>query len=99
MEGGLYRAGNDAPAVGDTASRGQTLLEGRHAAVRLQGIAGRDKEPDLIEMEASAGDVDDVPVAGVRRIEGAAEQADTGAPAIAEARQPFVPDGLVQGRT
>jgi hypothetical protein len=75
------------------------LLERRHATVRLQGIAGGNKQPDLVEPEAPAGGVDDMAMAGMRRIERASEQADTRAPAVAEARQLLEPDGLVQGRT
>jgi hypothetical protein len=98
-EGGLNRTGDDAAAVGDPAGGGQALLEWRHPAVRLQRIAWRDQQPDLVEPQASSGDVNDVAMARMGWIEGAAEQADARAPPVAEARQLFVPDGLVQGRT
>ena len=65
----LDRAGHDAPSVGDSARRGQTLAERRHAALWLQRIARRDQQPHLIQPQPPPRDVDDMAMPGMRRIE------------------------------
>jgi hypothetical protein len=65
----LDRAGNDATAIGETARRRQALLEWRHAALRLQYIAGRHQQPDLIEPQPTSCEIDNVAMSGMRRIE------------------------------
>jgi len=93
----LDRAGDHAPTVRDAARGCQPLHERRHAALRLQRIAGRHQQPDLIEPQPLPRQIDDVAMPGVRRIERAAEQADAHAPSVAEARDRLAPG--VQGRT
>jgi len=86
---------DDAPPVGDGAGRGETLAVFRHVARRLERIARRDQQPDLVEAQASAGEVGDVAVAFMRRIERAAEQAHANPPPVAPYRQTV----LTQART
>ena len=72
-----------APAVGDAPGVGEALGEGRHAAGRLQRVAGRDQQPDLVEAERRQRPFRHVPVPFVGGVEAAAEQADAGAAPIA----------------
>ncbi len=95
----LDRAGDDAAAIGEAARGRQPLIERRHAALRLQRIAGRHQQPDLIEPQPPPCQLDDVAMACVRRIERTAEQADAHAPSVAEARDRLMPERRVQGRT
>ena len=59
----LDRACDDAAAVRDAARGCQAPVERRHAAPRLQRIAGRHEQPDLIEPQSPAREVDDVAMA------------------------------------
>lgn len=66
--------------------------------MRLQRIARRDEQPDLIEPQPLAGEIGDVPMPRMGRVERAAKQTDARAAAIAEAGQGIDQRG-VQGRT
>ena len=70
--------------VRDGAGAGQALCQGRHAARRLQGIAGGDQQPYLIQPQSREGEARDVQMPGMGGIEGTAEQADSAAPAVTE---------------
>ena len=59
----LDRGGDHAAAVGDAARGRQALAERRHAAVRLQRIAGRDQQPDLVQPQPPPREVGDVAMA------------------------------------
>src|SRR6185437_14293042 len=62
------------------AGRGQALGEGRHALHGLQRILRRDQPPDIVEPEPLERQAAEMQMAGMRRVEGAAEQADARAP-------------------
>ena len=86
-----FDAGRDhAAAVGHAPGRGEARREGRHAAGRLQRVAGRDQEPDLVEAERCQGPLRHVPVPFMGRVEAAAEQADAGAAPIAAGPGGFI---------
>ena len=51
-------------------------LERRHAVAALQGVLGADHPPDLVERQSLVGEQRNIAVAGVGRVERAAEQAD-----------------------
>ena len=53
----LDRGRDDMAIVGERARRRQALGERRHAALRLQRIAGRHQQPDLVEPQAGAAPV------------------------------------------
>ena len=59
----LDRAGDDATAIGEAARGCQSLLKRRHAALRLQHIAGRHQQPDLIEAQPASCKLDDMAMA------------------------------------
>ena len=95
----LNRAGDHAAAIRDVARGPQAPVERRHAAPRLQRIAGRHEQPDLIEPQSFACEIDDVAMALMRRIERAAEQADAHSPSVTEPWDWLMPGRRVQGRT
>lgn len=98
----LDRGGNDAAAIGDCLGGGQPFGERRHAPRWFQRIAGRYHQPDLIEREAAAGELRDVTMTFMGRIEGPAQNTDAHAPPVAMLRHgvPLTPHGkLNQGRT
>ena len=86
----LYRIGGEAgaeprfdvadpyAAVGSRDRRGpiQPLGKGRHAGNRLQRVLRRHQPPDLVYVEALQRLPADMQVPAMRRVEGAAEQAD-----------------------
>ena len=63
----------------------------RHAAFRLQRIARRNQQPDLVQPQPPPRNPGDMQMAFMGGIERSAEQADAGAPAVTE--------GGYQGRT
>ena len=95
----LDRAGHHATSVGDAARGCQALAERRHAALRLQRIAGRNQQPHLVQPQPPPRDFNDVAMTFMRRIERAAEQADAHAATVAEPRDQLVSVRRVQGRT
>jgi hypothetical protein len=95
----LDRAGHDASSIRNRARGCQTLMERRHPALRLQRIARRNQQPDLIEPQSSSREFDDMAMAFMRRIERTAEQADAHSAAVAETRDRLMPRRRVQGRT
>ena len=56
--------------------RREPLGQRRQFAAALQRIARRDHPPELVERQPAQRDLGDQRMAGMRRIEGAAEQAD-----------------------
>ena len=87
--------GDDASAVGEGSRGGKPGGEGGHAGDGLQGVSRGDQQPDLVEAESAAGHAGDVEMAGMGGVEGAAEQADGDAAAVAEAGE----FARLQGRT
>jgi len=77
----------DAPAIGDGACTGQSGGERRHAGGRFQRIAGRDEQPDLVQPEPLQRELGDMAVAGMGRVETAAQQPDPQGAAVTEAGQ------------
>ncbi len=75
------------------------MAERRHAVLWLQRVAGGDQQPDLIEPQFLARDLDDMAMPGVRRIERTAEKTDARAAPIAEAGDRIMRERRVQGRT
>lgn len=66
--------------------------------MRLKRIAGRDQKPDLMQPQALAGQIGNVAVPRVRRIERSAKQANARAALVAEPGQ-RIDQPRVQGRT
>jgi hypothetical protein len=62
-------------------------MERRHVIQRLERIAGRDHQPDLIQPQMPPRQFGDMAVAGMRRIERTAEQPDPHPPSVTVARQ------------
>jgi hypothetical protein len=81
----LDTRGDDAATIGDRGGAGQSIGERRHAVPRLQYVARRDDEPDLIQPQTAPGEFRDVQVARMRRVEGPAQQADSDMAPVAEA--------------
>ncbi len=67
---------DDAAAVGDGPGAGETVGQRRHAVGGLQGIAGRDQQPDLVEPQARARHARDLQMTLVRRVERPPQQPD-----------------------
>jgi hypothetical protein len=67
--------------------------------LRFQRIAGRDQQPNLVQVQPSARQFGDLPVAFMRGIERSAEQPDARATPVAEARDGIAGQLRVQGRT
>ncbi len=78
---------DDAAAIGDGAGGFEAGGERRHAGPRLERIARRDQEPDLVEAQGAAEPRGDQAMAGMGGVEGAAQEPDTAPPPVAEARQ------------
>lgn len=95
----LYCAGDNAAPVRDAARGGQALAERRHAALRLQRIARRDQQPNLIEPQPSPRNLDDMAMPAMRRIERTAEKTDAHSPSVAKPRDRIMRERHVQGRT
>jgi len=92
-------ARQNAPTIGDAARRREPLRQRRHATLRLQRIAGRNHQPDLVEPKPPQCQLGHMAVAFMRRIERAAQQADPAAPAIAEAWDRVLGERRIQRRT
>lgn len=84
---GLNRGRQDTPPIGNGLGAGQPFGEGRHAPRRLERIARRDHEPDLIQRETPACQARDMPMAVMGRVEGPAQDTDAHAPPVAMTRQ------------
>lgn len=95
----LYRARHHPAPIGNPARRGQALRQRGHTALRFQRVSGGNQQPNLIETQASACQLNHVPMALMRWVEGAAEQANPHPPPIAEARKLLMPHRRIQGRT
>lgn len=98
-EFGLEGGGDDASAIGDTAGAGEAVGKAFHARPRFQRVAGRDQKPDLVEFEPAARERGDMEVAGMGRVEGAAEEADAQPAPIAPARDRVTRIFVIQRRT
>ena len=84
----------DAPVVGELRRGVETPLERGHAAHRFERVLRRDQPPHLVEVEPLQRLEADMAVAGMGRVEGAAEQAD---PLPRQRPQAYARSG--QGRT
>ena len=76
----LQGAGVQAPVPRGAARRGQTLLQRRHPATRLQRVLRRHQPPHPVELEFAQRPQADAPMSVMRRIERPAEQPDTRPP-------------------
>jgi len=86
---------HDTPPVGNNACRSQTIPERRHSFPRLQHIARRNKQPDLIQPQSPPRQLRHMEMPRMRWIERAAENTHAHAPPVAEPRQRI----STQGRT
>ncbi len=84
--------GDDPPAIGNMLCAGQPFSQRAHAGGRLQRVAGRDHEPELVQSQMPDGLPRDMQMPPVRWIERAAEQSDFQTKPVAETR-------WFQGRT
>ncbi len=78
---------DDAAAIGDGPRRGEAGCERRHAGARLERVAGRDQKPDLIESQSAAALPGNQAVAGMRGVEGSAQEPNAHPPPVAETRR------------
>ena len=72
----LGRVDADARMVGDLAGTGHARRQRLHAVAALQRVLRRDQPPHFVEAEALQRLQADVPMAGMGRVERAAQQAD-----------------------
>lgn len=96
---GFDGGGDDPPSLADAARGGKPLFERRHAIALLQRIAGGNQQPDLIKPQSPQCGAGDMGMAGMGRIETAAEQADPEPPPAAIAGQRIGTKPALQGRT
>ena len=80
----LDRRRDDPAAIGDPARRGQPRGKRGHAVRFLQGIAGGNQQPNLVQPQPLQRDLRHMPVPFMRRVERAAEDADPQPVAMAE---------------
>jgi len=73
-----------APAIGNAPRARQTFRKRRHPRARLQGIARRDQQPNLIQPKRAERLARDMAMPGMGRVEGPAQKADAAPAAIAE---------------
>ena len=64
----------------DALGAGEALVQGRHVRRVLQRVLRADQQPDFVQLQAPHGLQSNVRMPAVRRIEGATQQADMGAP-------------------
>ncbi len=86
VERRLDAAGQHPPPVGDAASPGQPLRERRHPGARLQRVARRYQQPDLVQPQPPSGQVGNMTMPLMRRVERSSQQPDAHPPPVAEAR-------------
>ena len=85
-ERGLDGRRHDAPSTDHRRTR-QSVSQRRHTARRLQRIAGRDHQPDLVQPQPVQRQSSHMQVSGMGWVERAAEQPHAHTAPVAEARQ------------
>ncbi len=75
--------GDDPPPIGDASRRGEAVGEGGHAVGLLERVAGRDHQPDLIEVQPALQLSRNMAMAGMGRVERTAKDADALPPPVA----------------
>ena len=81
------------------AGGGEPIGDGRHRTIRLERVAGRDQQPDLVEPQRLQRPLGEPRMAFVRRIERAAKDAHGDATMITEARRGALMACRDQGRS